>query len=458
MNDKIEEYLASNRDTHLSQLKDFLAIPSISTQTEHKGDMEKAAEWTAESLRQLGMDNVKVYETKGHPVVYGEWLKAEGKPTALIYGHYDVQPVDPVELWNSPPFSAEIRDEKLYARGASDDKGQTFMHFKALEAFLETTGTLPLNFKFCIEGEEEMGSPNLPAFAEEHKDLLAADLIVVSDTGMIEKGKPAITYGLRGLCGLQIDLKGPSGDVHSGLYGGVIQNPIHALVKIVDSFHSEDGHILVDGFYDDVLTVTEQEKEEFASLQFNEEEVKKELGVNELYGEEGYSYLERTWTRPTLEVNGIYGGYQGGGLKTVLPSEAHAKISCRLVPNQDPDKIVEQLKQHITKHLPAGVEVEMSRFDQGHPYLTPIDHPYVQAAGEAYEKVYDVKTSYIRSGGSIPIIATFKQLFNLPIVLMGFGLPNENFHAPNEHFHLENFDKGMRVLCHYWEDIAKMEL
>ncbi|WHY71667.1 dipeptidase [Fictibacillus enclensis] len=456
MNEKIEDYLLNNRDTHLSQLKDFLAIPSISTLPEHKGDIEKAAEWMAESLKRLGMDNVKVYETKGHPVVYGDWMKAEGKPTVLIYGHYDVQPVDPVELWHSPPFSAEIRDEKIYARGASDDKGQTFMHLKALEAILETTGTLPLNFKFCIEGEEEMGSPNLPAFAEAHKDLLEADLVVVSDTGMIEKGKPSITYGLRGLCGLQIDVRGPKGDIHSGLYGGGVQNPIHALVQIVDSFRSEDGHILVNGFYDDVLAATEQEKEEFASLAFNEEGVKQELGVNELAGEKGYSYLEQTWTRPTLEVNGIYGGYQGGGLKTVLPSSAHAKISCRLVPNQDPGKIVEVLKQHIIQHLPAGVDVELTPFDQGYPFLTPIDHPYVQAAGAAYEQVYDVKTTYIRSGGSIPIVATFTQLFNLPVVLMGFGLPSENFHAPNEHFHLENFDKGLRVLCHYWNDLAKM--
>ncbi|MDN4526045.1 dipeptidase [Fictibacillus fluitans] len=457
MNLKIEDYLVCNREIHLSQLTDFLAIPSISTLPEHKGDIEEAAEWMAGSLKRLGMNNVNVYETKGHPVVYGDWLKAEGKPTVLIYGHYDVQPVDPVELWHSPPFSAEIRDEKIYARGASDDKGQTFMHLKALEAILETTGTLPLNFKFCIEGEEEMGSPNLPAFAEEHKDLLAADLVVVSDTGMIEKGKPSITYGLRGLCGLQIDVRGPKGDIHSGLYGGGVQNPIHALVKIVDSFRSEEGSILVEGFYDDVLTATEQEKEEFTSLAFNEEGVKQELEVNELAGEEGYSYLEQTWTRPTLEVNGIYGGYQGGGLKTVLPSAAHAKISCRLVPNQDPGKIVELLKQHITKHLPAGVDVELTPFDQGHPFLTPIDHPYIQAAGASYEKVYDVKTSYIRSGGSIPIVATFKQLFNLPVVLMGFGLPSENFHAPNEHFHLENFDKGLRVLCQYWSDLAEMK-
>jgi acetylornithine deacetylase/succinyl-diaminopimelate desuccinylase-like protein len=453
MNTTIQDYLVTNRESHLKELTEFLAIPSISALPEHKDDVRRAADWTAQALENIGMENVKVYETKGHPVVYGDWLKADGKPTVLIYGHYDVQPVDPLHLWDSPPFEAEIRDEKLFARGASDDKGQTFMHFKAIQAILETTGSLPVNFKFCIEGEEEIGSPNLPAFTEENKELLSADVLVISDTGMIEKGKPTICYGLRGLCGLQIDVRGAKSDLHSGLYGGGVQNAIHALVDIVNSFHNEHAEITVDGFYDKVLPLTDEEKEAYAALNFDEENVKEELSVSELYGEKGYTYLERTWVRPTLEVNGIYGGFQGEGIKTVLPAEAHAKITCRLVPNQDPEEIVELLQKHIKTHTPPGVEVTTKLFDKGAPFLTPFDHPAIQAAGRAYEKVYEVPTSYTRGGGSIPIVAAFDQILNVPIVLMGFGLPTENFHAPNEHFHLENFDKGMLTLCHYWYEL-----
>jgi acetylornithine deacetylase/succinyl-diaminopimelate desuccinylase-like protein len=451
----ITTYLSDNREKHLSELKDLLAIPSISALPNHKEDVQKAAGWVAEALSHIGMEKVEVYQTKGHPVVYGEWLKAEGKPTVLIYGHYDVQPVDPLHLWDSPPFEAEIRDEKLYARGASDDKGQAFMHVKALQAILETTGTLPINVKFLIEGEEEVGSPNLPAFVAGNKELLAADVIVISDSSMLEKGKPTICYGLRGLCGVQIDVKGPKGDLHSGLYGGAVQNPIHALVEIVNSFHNENGYITVDGFYDQVAELTADEKAAYAALGIREESFIEQLGVPEMFGEEGFTTLERTWVRPTLEVNGIYGGFQGDGIKTVIPSEAHAKITCRLVPNQDPDVIAELLQKHIKAHAPAGVTVEVSLFDKGTPFVTPFDHPAIQAAGRAYEKVYNVPTSFTRSGGSIPIVATFDQILGTPVVLMGFGLPDENFHAPNEHFHLENFDKGLQTLCHYWYELEK---
>jgi acetylornithine deacetylase/succinyl-diaminopimelate desuccinylase-like protein len=455
MNQEILTYLSDNREKHLAELKDLLAIPSISALPDHKDDVQKAASWVAEALSTIGMDKVEVYQTKGHPVVYGEWLKAEGKPTVLIYGHYDVQPVDPLHLWNSPPFEAEIRDEKLYARGASDDKGQAFMHVKAMQAILETTGTLPINVKFLIEGEEEVGSPNLPAFVEENKELLAADVIVISDSSMLEKGKPTICYGLRGLCGVQIDVKGPKGDLHSGLYGGAVQNPIHALVEIVNSFHNENGQITVEGFYDQVAELTADEKAAYAALGIKEESFVEQLGVPEMFGEEGFTTLERTWVRPTLEVNGIYGGFQGDGIKTVIPSEAHAKITCRLVPNQDPDVIADLLQKHIKSHAPAGVSVEVSLFDKGTPFVTPFDHPAIQAAGRAYEKVYNVPTSFTRSGGSIPIVATFDQILGTPVVLMGFGLPDENFHAPNEHFHLENFDKGLQTLCHYWYELEK---
>ncbi|MFE8699283.1 dipeptidase [Cytobacillus sp. FJAT-54145] len=454
MDQKIVNYLNEHKDLHLEELFEFLAIPSISAIPDHKEDVKKAANWTAEALHKIGLENVNVYSTKGHPVVYGEWMKAEGKPTVLIYGHYDVQPVDPLELWDSPPFEAEIRDEKIFARGASDDKGQTFMHIKAIEAILKTTGTLPLNVKFCIEGEEEIGSPNLPSFVEENKELLSSDVIVISDTSMLERGKPAICYGLRGLCGLQIDVKGPNSDLHSGLYGGAVQNPIHALVEIVNSFHNSQGEITVEGFYDRVEEITNNEREAFKAV-LDDENLLKQLGLNELYGEKDFNTIERLFVRPTLEVNGIYGGFQGDGIKTVIPSKASAKITCRLVPNQDPNEIVELIQKHIEERIPKGVEVSISLFDKGYPFVTPFDHPAIQAAGRAYEEVYKVPTAYIRGGGSIPIVATFDQILKTPVVLMGFGLPTENFHAPNEHFHVENYEKGMETICHYWYELEK---
>lgn len=450
-----EKYLQEHREQHLTELKEYLRIPSVSSLSEHKQDVAKAAEWTAESLRQIGMQNVRILPTKGHPVVYGDWLQAEGKPTVLIYGHYDVQPVDPLHLWESPPFEPEIRDNKLYARGASDDKGQVFMHIKALEALLQTDGTLPVNVKFCIEGEEEIGSVHLDQFVEDNKELLAADVLVISDTTLYAKGKPAICYGLRGLCGMQIDVKGAKGDLHSGIYGGAVQNALHALVQLLDSMRNEEGEITVKGFYDKVQPLTEEERQAYASLPFDAEAYRQELGVPELFGEKGYTTLERTWVRPTLEVNGIYGGFQGEGIKTVLPAEAHAKITCRLVPDQDPQEISELIQQHIQAHTPPGVTVTTTLFDQGKPFVTPFDHPAIQAAGRAYQKAYGVEPAYTRMGGSIPIVETFGTLLDIPVVLMGFGLPEENFHAPNEHFHLENFDKGLVTLCHYWFELEQ---
>lgn len=450
-----ETYLQEHRKTHLEQLIEFLQIPSISSLSEHREDVRKAAEWLKDELVRIGMEHVQVIETKGHPVVYGDWLHAENKPTVLIYGHYDVQPVDPLELWDNPPFEPVIRGEKIYARGASDDKGQVFMHIKVLEAFLKTDGKLPVNVKVIFEGEEEIGSPNLPDFIYEHSDLLKADLLLVSDTAMLDKGKPAICYGLRGIVSLQIDVQGPKSDLHSGAYGGGVQNPAHALVQLLATFHDENGKITVEGFYDKVRPLTEEEREAYKALNTDEEAIREELGVPELFGEEGYSFDERTSARPTLEINGIYSGFQDEGIKTVLPSTATAKISCRLVPDQDPEEILDLLEKHIEKHKPRGVTVKVTRFDKGHPFLTPIDHPALQIAGEAYEKVYKQPAVYMRTGGSIPIIADFQQLLNVPVVLMGFALPSENIHAPNEHFHLENFDKGMLTLCHYLLDLGK---
>ncbi|MCG7343548.1 dipeptidase [Sporosarcina sp. ACRSL] len=453
--EKLDAYFTSKREDHLEQLKDFLRIPSISALSEHQPDMQKAAEWLKDSLTKVGLENVSIDETDGHPVVYGDWLHAEGKPTILFYGHYDVQPVDPLNLWESGPFEPEVRDNKLYARGASDDKGQVFMHIKAVEALMNEDGSLPVNVKFIIEGEEEVGSPNLEKYIEANKEKLAADIIVISDTGMYGPGKPAICYGLRGLAGVQIDVKGAKGDLHSGIYGGGVQNPIHAISEILASFHDQEGTIAVDGFYEDVRPLSDEERAAYKALNFDEDALKQEIGVNELFGEKGYSYLERTWTRPTLEVNGVFGGFSGEGIKTVLPSEAGAKITCRLVPDQDPEDIVKKLKAHIEKHKPAGVTVTVSEFDKGKPFITPFDHPAIQAAGKSYEKVYDVPTAFTRMGGSIPIVAAFDEILNLPVVLMGFGLSSENFHAPNEHFHLENFDKGLRVIGDYYYELAQ---
>lgn len=454
---QIERYFQDRRGDHLEELESFLRIPSVSSLSEHKEDMQTAAEWLVKTFEKAGLENVKIDETGGHPLVYADWLHAEGKPTVLVYGHYDVQPVDPLHLWETPPFEPQVRDNKLYARGASDDKGQTFMHIKAAEALLQLNGELPVNMKFLIEGEEEIGSPSLPAYVEKNKAALSADLIVISDTGMQGPGRPAVCYGLRGLAGIQIDVKGPKGDLHSGLYGGAVQNPLHAIVEILESFRDKEGVIQVEGFYDDVLPVSDAERAEFASLEFDLDNEKKELGITEDFGEQGYSFVERTWIRPTLEINGITGGFSGEGIKTVLPAEASSKITCRLVPDQDPDDIVRKLKAHVEAHKPAGVTVEITEFDKGKPFLTPFDHPAIQAAGRSYEKVYGVPTAFTRMGGSIPIVAAFDEILELPVVLMGFGLASENFHAPNEHFHLENFDKGLRVICDYLVEAAALK-
>lgn len=445
-----DNYFKEHREEHLNQLKELLRFPSISALSEHKKDVLACAEFIAEQCRYIGFENVKLMETKGNPVVYGDWLHAPGKPTVLVYGHYDVQPVDPLELWETPPFEPSERDGKLYARGSSDDKGQVFMHLKSFEALFKTTGTLPVNVKFCIEGEEEVGSANLPEFLEQHKDTFAADVLVISDTTILGPNQPAICYGLRGLAALQIDVKGTKGDLHSGLYGGAVQNSIHALVEILASLHDDEGRVTVDGFYNRVLEIAHEERLAFQALNQSEEKLAKELAVDALFGEPGYSATERTWVRPTLEINGIYGGFQGEGTKTVIPSEAHAKITCRLVPDQDPREIQELIRAHVEKVAPLGVKVTVTLQDGGKPYVTPFHHPAIQLAAKAYESAYGVKAAFTRMGGSVPIVETFDRLLGMPVVLMGFGLNDENFHAPNEHFSLENFDKGLRTLCFYW--------
>lgn len=457
MSKEAKTYLEQHRENQLNEFKTFLSFESISSDSTRRDAINKTANWTKEALQNAGLENVSVMETDGLPVVYGDWLHAEDKPTVLIYGHYDVQPVDPLHLWETPPFEPDIRNNNIYARGASDDKGQVFMHIKVLEAILKTDGALPVNVKVIFEGEEEIGSPSLDAFVAKHQDLLSANILLVSDTAMLEKDKPAIIYGLRGLCGMQIDLAGPNSDLHSGMLGGGVQNTLHALVELLASLHNEKGQITVEGFYDRVRTLTDEEVETFASLS-NDEALKRQLGVDELFGEEGFSTTARIWARPTLEINGIFGGFQGEGIKTVIPNEAHAKISCRLVPDQDPAEISEKIKAHLEKHLPDGVTLSIQMFDQAKPYLTTYDHPAIQAASTALEKTFPNPVTYTRIGGSIPVVETFFTILKLPAVLMGFALNTDNIHAPNEHFNLENFEKGMNVLIDYLYELRDVNL
>lgn len=449
-----DTYLREHREEHLNQLMNLLRIPSVSTLPDHKPQMAEAAGWLANRMRQAGLENVQVMPTGGHPVVYGEWLHAPGAPTALIYGHYDVQPVDPLNLWDSPPFEPQVRDGKLYARGATDDKGQVFMHVLAVEALMRTEGRLPVNVKFLIEGEEEIGSKHLTPFITAHKDLLKADFAVVSDGSMWAPGVPAIDYGLRGLMAMEVHVKGARGDLHSGTYGGTVQNGIHALVHVLASLRDEHGHITVPGFYDKVRPLEESERQEWRRLGFDPERYKEEAGVTELFGEPEFTPLERTWARPTLEINGIWGGFQGEGVKTVLVSEAHAKITCRLVPDQDPEEIYQLVCRAIEQRLLPGASVRFVLQQPNKPVLVPRDHPAIRAAARALKDAYGKEAVLVRTGGSIPVVETFQTHMGICTVLMGFGLETENLHAPNEHFHLVNFDTGLRALCAFWHEVA----
>lgn len=449
---KVSEFVSKHHQQNVEELKELLRIPSISSLSEHKEDIQKAASWIADKLKNIGMEHVEVIETKGHPIIYADWLHQEKAPTVLVYGHYDVQPVDPLHLWETPPFEPNIRDEKIFARGATDDKGQTFLHIKAVETLLALNEKLPVNVKFCIEGEEEIGSPNLPQFISENKEKLACDVVVISDSDMWDKGVPAITYSLRGLCALEVSLKTANTDLHSGMFGGGVQNANQLLVQLLSTLHDANGKVNVAHFYDDVVELTAFEKEQIKALGFDEEKLKQSLGLTDLTGgENNYPYPEKISSRPTLEINGLWGGFQGEGTKTVIPNEAHAKITCRLVHNQQPEKIQELVKKHLEEHAPKGCTIEVTLQDTGNPFLTPIDSPMIQKAAEAYQNVYGQSPVYKREGGSIPIVSDFNQALNAPVVLMGFGLPDENLHAPNEHFNLENFDKGILTICSFLE-------
>lgn len=443
----------ANRDRYLKELKELLAIESISSQKTHEAEMRRCAQWVVTHLQSIGMREVRIFETPGHPVVYAEWTGAPGAPTVLFYGHYDVQPVDPVNLWTSPPFEAAIRGEYLYARGSADDKGQIFIHFKAIEAYLKTTGTLPVNIKMIIEGEEEVGSPNLDNFVKEHADLLKADLVLISDSSMFAKGVPSVCYGLRGLAYMEIELTGPNKDLHSGSFGGSVHNPIQALSEIIASLHDAKGKVSIPGFYKDVRALTAKERKAYKRLPWNDARYAKELGVARLHGEQGYTTLERLWARPTLECNGIWGGYTGEGAKTVLPSKAFAKISMRLVPDQQSGKIAKLFEKHIKKIAPKTISVKVRALHGGEPAITPLDSPGVQAAVIALEKGFGKKPLYQREGGSIPIVVQFKKILGLDTVLLGFGLPDENAHAPDEHILLENFFGGIRTAIHFYNEL-----
>ncbi|MDQ3019115.1 MAG: dipeptidase [Bacteroidota bacterium] len=456
--DNIVNYINKNQEKFVDELKEFLKIPSISTNPNNKNDVRQCAEYVEKELKSIGLDNVKIYETPGHPIVFGEWLKAgEDKMTILIYGHYDVQPVDPVELWTDPPFSPTIRNGNIFARGSADDKGQVFIHMKSIQAHLTNTESLPVNIKFLIEGEEEIGSENLDSFIEKNNDLLKCDYVVVSDTAMFDYDVPSICYGLRGLAYMQVEVTGPNRDLHSGSFGGAVDNPINALAQIICKLKNENGKILIEGFYDDVLDLTKKEREEYSKLPFDEKKYKEGLEIDDVFGEDGFTTLERASARPTLDCNGIWGGFQGEGAKTVLPSKAAAKISMRLVPNQEPEKIERLFTEYINKISPKSVKVNVKSLHGGKGAITPIDSPAMDAAVEALKKGFGKEPVFTREGGSIPVVNTFQTLLKAPTILLGFGLPDENAHSPDEHLNLSNFHKGILSISHYFNELSKIK-
>jgi len=443
-----KNYQEQHKDRFLNELLDLLRIPSISADSKHKQDMVTCAEAVKQHLLKAGASKAEIYDTEGHPVVYAEKILDTSLPTVLVYGHYDVQPADPLELWHSNPFDPTIKDGKIYARGSADDKGQFFMHIKAFET-LVATNTLPVNVKFIIEGEEEIGSPNLGRFVHEKKDMLQADVILISDSSMLSMETPSIDVGVRGLSYIEMEVTGANRDLHSGVYGGAVANPITILAQMIASCHDKDNHITIPGFYDDVLASSLEERAKMAEAPFDEEEYKNDLGVKALWGEKGYTTNERTGIRPTLEVNGIWGGYMAEGAKTVLPSKATAKISCRLVPNQSSKKITQKLFDYFQSIKPEGVTINLFEHHGGEPYVTPIDSNEYRAAAKAIHTTFGKEPIPVRGGGSIPISALFEQELGIKIVFMGFGLDSDNLHSPNEKYGLYNFYKGIETIPYF---------
>ena len=449
-----KEFQEANKDRFLQELLDLLRIPSVSAKSEHNADMQACAKAVAKSLTDAGAQTVTIYETEGHPIVYGAIIVDPSFPTVLVYGHYDVQPADPLELWNSGPFEPTIIDGKIFARGACDDKGQFYMHVKALE-IMTKTNSMCTNIKFVIEGEEEIGSPNLATFVKANKELLKADVILISDTAMISMDNPSIDIGVRGLSYIEIEVTGPNRDLHSGVYGGAVANPITILSKMIAACHDENNHITIPGFYDDVIESTDAERAKMAEAPFDLNEFKQDLGIANVWGEKGYSTNERTGIRPTLEVNGIWGGYTGEGAKTVLPSKAFAKISCRLVPNQSSTVITEKVLNYFKSIAPDNVTVTAFEHHGGEPYITPIDSHEYQSAAKAIATTFGKEPIPVRGGGSIPICSLFEQALGLKIVFMGFGLDSDNLHSPNEKYDIVNFYKGIETIPYFHQYFAE---
>ena len=450
----LAEFIESRREQHLGELYEFLRIPSVSAKSEHKPDIDRASKWVADRLRTAGFKTVEIVPTSLHPLVYAESLEAPGKPTVLFYGHYDVQPAEPLELWTSPAFQPEVRNGNIYGRGTADDKGQVHIHLKALESLHQLHGKFPVNVKVLIEGEEEVGSVSLWDYVQSHKEKLEADALLVSDTAMLGKGVPSITYGLRGLNYYEIELTGPVRDLHSGVYGGAVPNPLTILMELFAKLHDKNFRVAIPGFYDDVAAVPAAERKALNALPWKVKDFKTAVGAPAYHGEKGFTTVEQLWIRPTLELNGAWGGYQGEGAKTVIPSKAYAKFSTRLVPNQNPQKIAKLMEKHIRKLLPKSVHCRFDVLSTGKPWVAAYKAPIFQVAQTALQKGFGKKAAFIREGGSIPFVTQMHDTFKVPCVLIGFGLPDENAHAPDEHLSLENYYGGIKAIAHLYEDLA----
>ncbi|MCA9040810.1 MAG: dipeptidase [Planctomycetaceae bacterium] len=452
---RVEEYLHAHQQDFIEKLKTFLRIESVSADSKFIPEVKRAAEFVEQELASAGLETT-IYETAGHPIVYGSWLKAEGAPTVMVYGHYDVQPADPYHLWKTPPFEPDIRDGHIYARGATDDKGQMLTHVNSAASWLKVVGELPVNVKFVIEGEEEVGSDNLEKFLNEHQEMLKSDIAVVSDTSQFAPGVPAITYGLRGITACEIKLTGPAQDLHSGLFGGSVANPVNVLAKLIASLHDADGHVQIPGFYEDVLPLSEEERTQLGDLPFDEAALFDALGVSAGYGESGFSTLERRWARPTCDVNGIWGGYQGEGPKTIIPSEAGAKISFRLVPNQNAEKINASLKTFLQNQCPPGIKFSYQQFHGCGGLVFDPNSGWMKSASAAIEHAFGVAPVFIREGGSIPVVSTFKEVLGIDTLLLGWGQTTDNLHSPNERFSLEGYRQGTLASARLWHELASL--
>ncbi len=453
--ERVLGYIDQHREDFVAQLTEWVRIPAISSDPAHKADMARNAEFLARDLRALGADRVEIWPTAGHPAVFASFMHAPNAPTLLVYGHHDVQPVEPLGEWISPPFEPAIRDGRMWGRGVVDDKGQVHIHAKAIEAFIKTRGKLPINLKMIVEGEEEIGSVNLDALMRAKSKDLEADFVCVSDTAMFGRGIPSLCVGLRGLMYMEVHVEGPSKDLHSGSFGGGVVNPLNALAKMIARLHDDDGHIAVPGFYDAVVALTDAERKEIALLPFDEAQWLRSTGAPAVFGEKGYSTLERVWARPTLDVNGIGGGHQGEGSKTIIPARAMAKISCRLVPHQEPEEIERKVGDYLKSIAPKGVTVRIVPLHGGRPYLAPTDHPVFEVAKRAFSKAFGKPTVFIREGGSIPFVRTIADVTGKPCLLMGFGQPDENAHAPNEWLDLENYHLGIKSAAYLYEELSK---